>query len=199
MDMSFLFVLAATACACMVRADERRVSLSGDPTKPVLPHVIGRIANAACFEGLHPGLAKAFEFLRRPDLKDLKPGRYPIDGTNCYANVFETKLRPLADDLAFEVHHAFIDIQVPLTGSETIGLVETPPDSGPFDTVNDCALFHGKGRLAEVGPGEFAMFFPYAGAHAPGYSSTGARSIRKVVVKLRLDNDGEKNERGNGR
>ena len=34
-------------------------------------------------------------------------------------------------------------------------------------------------------PGEFAIFFPEKGAHAPGLSSDGPRKIRKLVIKVR--------------
>ena len=36
-----------------------------------------------------------------------------------------------------------------------------------------------------LNPGEFAIFFPPDGAHAPGHSSNGERTIRKVVIKVK--------------
>jgi beta-galactosidase beta subunit len=58
-------------------------------------------------------------------------------------------------------------------------------DFARFDVKKDCALFTRKGEAWTLAPGEFAIFFPGAGAHAPGLSDDGARTIRKVVVKVR--------------
>jgi YhcH/YjgK/YiaL family protein len=100
--------------------------------------------------------------------------------------VQEASLKPIADENKFEVHRAFIDIQAPITGSETIGVTE--PESKVFDGFNvkkDCVLFKAKGDMWTLKPGEFAIFFPEKGAHAPCLSSDGSRTIRKLVIKVR--------------
>ena len=38
-----------------------------------------------------------------------------------------------------------------------------------------------------VKPGEFAIFFPPDGAHAPGHSSCGERTICKLVIKVKAE------------
>ena len=83
------------------------------------PHVRGRIAECEKYESLHPRFAKAFEFMRRPDLAELPCGRYEIDGSNCWVMVSEVALKPFADENQYEVHRAFIDIQSPISGNET--------------------------------------------------------------------------------
>ena len=159
-----------------------------DPTSSDAPpaHIRGKISESAKYDGLHPLFARAFEFLRRPDLSDLKCGRYDIDGSNCWAMVQEVSLKPFADENQYEVHRAFIDIQTPITGSETIGIAK--PEPSVFDGFNsekDYALFKAKGEPWTLKPGEFAVFFPEKGAHAPGLSSDGPRKIRKLVIKVR--------------
>ena len=149
-------------------------------------HFRGCIAECAKYESLHPRFAKAFAFMRRPDLPDLPCGRYEIDVTNCWAMVSEVSLKPFADENKYEVHRAFIDIQAPITGKETIGVTE--PDPKVFDGFNverDYVLFKAKGEPWTLKPGEFAIFFPEHGAHAPGLSSDGPRKIRKLVIKVR--------------
>ena len=54
-----------------------------------------------------------------------------------------------------------------------------------FNVEKDCVLFKAKGEPWTLNPGEFAIFFPEKGAHAPGLSSDGPRTIRKLVVKVR--------------
>ena len=159
-----------------------------DPTSSDAPpaHVRGKISESAKYEDRHPLFAKAFEFLRRPDLSELPCGRYDIDGSNCWAMVQEVSLKPFADENQYEVHRAFIDIQASITGSETIGIAK--PEPSVFDSFNNekyYALFKAKGEPWTLKPGEFAVFFPEKGAHAPGLCFDGQRKNRKVVVKVR--------------
>ena len=178
-------VLAVTFCSAAAAV------CAAKDTHVVLPdvnnaHFRGRIAECARYESLHPRFAKAFAFMRRPDLADLPCGRYEIDGSNCWAMVQEVSLKPFVDENKYEVHRAFIDIQAPITGSETIGVTE--PEPKVFDGFNvekDYVLFMAKGEPWTLKPGEFAIFLPEKGAHAPGLSSDGSRSIRKLVIKVR--------------
>ena len=149
-------------------------------------HVRARVADAARYEGLHPRFARAFEFMCRGDLAELPCGRYEIDGSDCWATVSEVNLKPFSDDSQYEVHRAFIDIQAPISGCETIGVAK--PDPKVFDSFNaekDFVLFKAKGEPWTLAPGEFAIFFPEDGAHAPGLSSDSTRTIRKLVIKVR--------------
>ena len=158
-----------------------------DPaTGKEISHVCGLIAESEKYESLHPRFAKAFAFMRRPDLAELPCGRYEIDGTNCWAMAQEVSLKPFAKENQYEVHRAYIDIQAPISGRETIGV--TKPDPNVFDGFNvekDYVLFMAKGEPWTLRPGEFAIFFPEDGAHAPGLSSDSTRTIRKLVIKVR--------------
>ena len=157
---------------------------TGDASRR-MSHVRGRIAECEKHENLHPRFAKAFEFMRRPDLAELPCGRYEIDGSNCWAMVQEVVLKPFAEENKYEVHRAFIDIQAPISGSETFGVAKPDPKVfDGFDTTKDYVLFNAKGQPWTLEPGEFAIFFPENGAHAPGLSSDGPRTIRKLVIKV---------------
>lgn len=148
-------------------------------------HVRGRIEHSDKYKNLHPRFAKAFEFMRRPDLSKLPCGRYEIDGTNCWALIMDVKLKPYAQECQYEVHRAYIDIQAPISGIETIGVIK--PDASVFagfDAKNDGVLFKAKGEQWTLTPEDFAIFFPVKGGHAPGLSLGGTRSIRKLVIKV---------------
>ena len=150
-------------------------------------HIFAFLADCGRYENLHPLFAKAFEFLRRGDLAQLPVGRHEIDGDNCWAMVQDVRLTPLADDSMVEAHREYVDIQMPLSGPETIGVLTMNADqlSRPFDTVKDAVLFKAKTAPRTLHPGEFAVFMPPYGAHAPGHSADGDRTIRKVVIKVR--------------
>jgi len=149
--------------------------------------VFASVAEADKYIGMHPRFAQAFAVMRRTDLAELKPGtRIEIDGTNCWAFVQESNLKPVAEQNTYEAHGAFIDIQVPISGPETYGTMKTPDDArAKFDVAKDIVLFRAKGETRTLRPGEFAIFFPPYGAHAPGLSEDGPRRIRKLVIKVR--------------
>lgn len=50
-----------------------------------------------------------------------------IDGSNCWATISSASLKPFSEDNRYEVHREFIDIHVPITGSETIGVAMPDP------------------------------------------------------------------------
>lgn len=152
-------------------------------------HLTARIKDAARYEALNPWFKKAFDFLRRPDLSSLDVGRYEIDGSNCWAMVQETALVPLPER-KIESHRKYIDIQAPITGPETIGLCEMTHEqlAFPFNEKDDYVLFDGESKPVTLQPGEFAVFFPPNGAHAPGCRAVdGPEKIRKLVIKVRAE------------
>ena len=152
-------------------------------------HIVDKIADSEKYVNLNPLFTKAFAFLKRPDLAALPPGRYDIDGNRCWANVQETVLMPLAER-KLEAHRRFIDIQAPITGPETIGLAElnAAAQALPFDVENDYVLYAGPSKPVTLNVGDFAIFFPPLGAHAPCCCVPGGpEKIKKVVVKVAAD------------
>ena len=152
-------------------------------------HLIGMIAESGKLHGLHPLFPKAFEFLKRPDIASLPPGRYDIDGDRCWASIQEVELKPLAER-RLETHRKYIDIQSPLTGAEGIGLAKMSAEAQalPFDEEKDFVLYEGESDLAVLEPGEFAIFFPPLDAHAPCCIAPGGPDrIKKVVIKILAD------------
>lgn len=149
-------------------------------------HVIGKIADIDRYVSLNPLFAKAFAFLKRIDIAELPVGRHEIEGDACWANVMEADLRP-DSERRLEMHRRYIDIQAPLTGPESMGIA-VADDAAlalPFDEEKDYVLYDGKFRSVILQPGDFAMFFPPRGAHAPcGCTGCGPNRIRKVVVKV---------------
>ena len=175
--------LAALAGCSSCKTCENQVPEDALPT-----FITGRIADSAKYESLHPRFAKAFAFMRRPDLAKLKPGRYEIDGDDMWAMIQEAKLQPFGEIQRAEVHGKYIDIQAPIDGAETIGLYEMPQaerNALPFDAEKDFVLFDKKTRPVTFLPGDFGVFVPPYGAHAPGRSMDGATRVRKLVIKVR--------------
>ena len=149
------------------------------------PAVVAPVAQARRLFALNEHLEKAFEFLKRPDLATIAPGRYEIDGSNCWANVIDASLKTWSEENLYEAHRAYIDVHVPISGTEVIGSMMPPPEcAAQFDPGRDYVLWRAKGSRLAVPRGKFAAFFPPLGGHAPGLTDGPPRSLRKVVLKV---------------
>ena len=152
-------------------------------------YVKDNLSNAAAYAKLGPNFEKAVAFLQRKDLMRLPNGRYELDGENAYAMVQEANLRVWGSGKP-ELHHKYFDIQLPLSGEETIGVGAFDPKiPGDFDEEKDCGFYDETPvEPLTLCPGEFAILHPKTCAHAPCCSEDAAgTTIRKIVVKVRAD------------
>lgn len=149
-------------------------------------YVCDSLANVAAYGKLGPNFAKAVAFLQRKDLKSLPNGRYAIDGENAYAMIQEVTLKEWGGGRP-ELHREYFDIQLPLSGSEIIGVGKFDPKvPGDFDVEKDIGFYADiPVEPLTVRPGEFAILYPETCAHIPGCDEVGGDVIRKVVVKVR--------------
>ena len=154
-------------------------------------HIIDDIANCAKYESLDPRFKAAFEFLKRPDLASLENGTYsvvkdPAGGKDLvWAMVSDSALKPFGAMQHPEVHSKYIDIQSPISGEETMGLIDMDAAATPgFDAEKDIGFIDAVTRPQTLKPGQFAIFFPPHGGHAPCLSLDGAKSVRKLVIKV---------------
>jgi YhcH/YjgK/YiaL family protein len=129
--------------------------------------------------------AKAFEFLRRPDLMHLAPGRYSIDGDRTFAIVSDNDLKAVGTSQQVEFHKKYADIHAPFTGEELMGLPDLPEvvAKGPFDDEKDFAVYEAPCPMRTIYPGECIVCEPLV-PHAPCYTDDPGRRLRKVVVKV---------------
>ena len=149
-------------------------------------YVKDSLANAGNYAAYGAHFAAAVAFLQRKDLMTLPLGRYELDGENAYAMVQEATLRPWGSVRA-EVHRAHYDIQLPISGEETIGVGRAAPSAAvDFDAERDVGFCDGVAvEPLRLAPGEFAILDPETCAHAPCCGATGGATIRKIVVKVR--------------
>lgn len=133
---------------------------------------------------LGKGFEKARTFLLEKDLPTLPPGKYPIDGDLVYAIVARDQGRNKEDAL-LETHDLYIDVQMVLSGLETMGWkprAGCAHPAGPHDPERDIRFYKdAPDGFVTVQPGQFAVFFP-EDAHMPLLSGG---MIHKVVVKIR--------------
>ena len=147
-------------------------------------YIADSLRNVGDYANLGAHFAKAVAFLQRKDLMRLPNGRYELDGENAYAMVQEANLRVWGSGKP-ELHHKYFDIQLPLSGEETIGVGRFDPKTpGDFDAEKDVGFYDVEVEPMTLRPGEFAILYPETCAHLPCCSETGG-VIRKIVIKVR--------------
>lgn len=146
--------------------------------------VVDRLENLEKYASLNPLFAQAIEFIKSHNLQEMEIGKTELQGADLVVNVAQTAPKT-QEQAKLETHHAFIDIQIPLSGTEVMGYTagaDCIPADASYDAAKDITFFEG---LAEsyipVKPGMFAIFFPQDG-HAPGITPEG---VKKVIVKVK--------------
>ncbi|MEI6891581.1 MAG: YhcH/YjgK/YiaL family protein [Pontiella sp.] len=148
--------------------------------------ILDTLEQAARYSALKPGLSEGFRFLNRPDIAELKPGKYEISGDQIFAIVEKNEGRNVAAG-QLEAHRNYLDIQYIISGDETMGwcpLSELTHASNGYEAERDLEFFEGSPQaLVKVPPGSFTIFLP-TDAHLPGI---GTGPIHKIVVKVALN------------
>lgn len=145
--------------------------------------IFSSLADMDKLAGLHPGFAKAFDFLRSNDLALLELRKYEIDGDDVFAMVQEHNGKP-RDEALLEAHKRYIDIQFVVSGYEEIGCALTDsctPDSAGWDDAMDLCFFEERPDFwLPVSEGHFVILYPND-IHAPNAGNT---ATRKIVIKV---------------
>lgn len=131
---------------------------------------------------------KAFQFLSEQNLAKLKKGSYEIEGADIFVNVDEYVTRN-EEDVLFEAHKKYADIQVIVSGEEKIGVLplKNTTVTIPYDEEKDIMFLTADEENYRIAaPGRFFLFFP-EDAHRPTVKSAENILVRKVVVKVRIN------------
>lgn len=145
--------------------------------------ILDSLQNSDLYVSVNPRFKQAFDFLKSTDLVNLPVGKIELDGSNLVVNVVEIDGKT-EEEARMETHNKFIDIQVPVSKTETMGwkascnLNEVTAEYNP---EKDLSFFGDKAtNFIKVLPLEFAIFFPSDG-HQPGIVEG---KIKKVIVKI---------------
>lgn len=150
--------------------------------------IVDDVSNLSRYASAIPRLEVVARFLAGLDLAALKPGRHDIAGDDAYMNVMEYATVP-ESERKWESHRKYIDVQIVLRGSESIGYCPASSlgDDGAYSAEHDAVIYGGDcepcTRLFVPERG-FCAFFP-GEAHRPGCDSGHAdTSVLKAVVKI---------------
>ena len=145
--------------------------------------ILDSLQNSAEYASIHPLFKRAFDFLKSHDLELLQPGRIELDGDKLFVSIAEYEAKT-PEDAKVETHEKYIDIQVIISGTETMGWKaahDCKQAIAPYDPEKDICFYRDASvSFVDVHPGEFTVFFPQDG-HAP---CIGKGHIKKAVVKV---------------
>ena len=133
----------------------------------------------------NPNYLNAVKFIEENDLSLFEVGKHVIDGENLWVNIVDADLKK-PEDARLEVHNAYIDIQVPMSGAESFGVKprrECAEPEGEYNAEKDILFYKDKDwTTVTVNPGEAITFAPDT-AHAP---LIGTGKIHKAIFKVKV-------------
>lgn len=146
--------------------------------------VVDTLENLEKYSSLNPLFAQAIAYLKSLDFDAMEIGKTELKGKDLVVNVAQSTPKT-KEEAKLETHHAFIDIQIPLSGTEVMGYTaakDCVPADSPYNEEKDITFFEGSAdSYIAIKPGMFAIFFPQDG-HAPGISPDG---VKKIIVKVK--------------
>lgn len=127
----------------------------------------------------------SFAFLKRSDLASLPEGWYEL-GEGVRASVQHYVTLP-EQELRFETHEKFFDVQYLIEGREYIGVCTRRglKEKAPYDTENDVTFYEDPAYAGSVllEAGDFVVLAP-EDAHKPRCAAGESMAVKKVVVKV---------------
>jgi len=149
--------------------------------------IYDRLNNLKQYFSLNENFKIAYDFLKKNNLKELKDGRYDING-KIYANVQSLKTKN-KEEKKWEVHRKYIDIQYVISGEECMGygiLSDFDEVLEKYDEQKDVEFLNGENyNFINVKEGDFVIFYPND-VHAPMLSVNENMDIKKVIVKIEI-------------
>jgi biofilm protein TabA len=148
--------------------------------------IIDTLANASKYLSVHPLFAQAFKYIRDTDLVNASDGKSDIsEGLKAIFSNAQGKTKEVSS-AKFECHNKNIDIQLCISGLETIGWKPrekcvTP--NGDYNAEKDVQFYNdAPDTFFQLTDGQFAIFFP-EDVHAP---MIGEGTIKKLVIKVKI-------------
>ena len=150
--------------------------------------IVDSLVHASRYFGVHPLLEEAFQWIKANDLAAMEPGKYAINADGSLKAIISDKagMTKEASTAKFECHNEWIDIQLCVSGLETLGWKpreKCVTENGAYNPEKDVQLYSdAPDTFFELTDGQFALFFP-SDVHAP---MIGEGNIKKLVIKVKI-------------
>ena len=148
--------------------------------------ILDKIENAHLYRGVHPGIAKALDYISSSNFANLPLGKHEIDGEALFVILKENPTNPITDQL-LESHIKYIDVQYVVEGVEEMGITMKSGQKPikDYDDTDDYMLFKEPYDIITVKAGMFAIFFP-DDIHMPDLTTGEPSLVKKAVFKVRI-------------
>ena len=146
--------------------------------------IIDKLENLKLYASLNPLFPKVLEFLQQHDLNTLEEGKHEIVGKDVFVNIQVAKGKT-PEAAVIEHHDKMIDIQIPITATETFGYTQRDQlPKAEYNAEKDITKIPDLAADSYVTctPDMFAIFFPQDG-HAPCIA--GVPEIKKAIFKVK--------------
>lgn len=151
--------------------------------------IIDTLNRSYIYNGAHPYFEGAFAFADKLIKENVPEGEY-FGENGVYAAVSEYDSK-IEENPTYENHHDYIDIQIVVSGKETLLAGVASDASIAVEYEPDYELYYAPECFQNITleSGKFAIFYP-GDAHAPGLAFNGVSSpIKKIVVKVPVNFD----------
>ena len=150
--------------------------------------ILDKLENADWYSGCVPGFQQFMQFFNNNDLEELPACKIKLDGHDLIVNICD-QVGKEEKDCKLEAHRDYIDIQIPLSASETMlwsSLEDCQNVIKEYDEGKDVEIYGDKPSARFCVPrGYFAVFFLQDG-HKPGLCARECEQVKKVVVKMKI-------------
>lgn len=149
--------------------------------------IYDELINIERYRGISEYLDKAVDFLLSADLEALSLGRHEIFEDKVFANVMEAEAKA-EQDVNFEIHKKYMDIQLDLVGTEIIqiGLGDRKTKDSFDEKIDFGTVECSKAAACVMGPGRFIICMKEE-PHKPGIASGTQTHLKKCVIKVAAD------------
>lgn len=144
--------------------------------------ILDTLDNLKMYIGLNPLFPKVVEFIQLHDLSSMPLGKTAIIGDELYLTIADAQPKS-QEEAVVETHRQMIDIQIPLSGTETHGFAPLSSlEEATYKEQDDISFYTRPPQtFLSVCPGEFVIFFPQDG-HAPAITPV---VLRKAIFKVK--------------
>ena len=146
--------------------------------------IIDNLNRAHLYVGAHPYLEGAFALANKLIAENAPGGKYFGDnGVFASVSEYDSKIK---ENPNYENHHDYIDIQIIVSGKETMLAGNTEETAIAVEYKPDVEFYYPPKCFQNltIDSGKFAIFFP-GDAHAPGLAFNGESApVKKVLVKI---------------
>lgn len=138
-------------------------------------------------DGFSEKFKACFAFMEK-EYKSATPGATDLELGNAIVAHFQEYTTITENEIQYEAHQKFYDIQFVLEGNEILSVYNTAAliAVGQYDVQNDITFYDepvGKASQIVLHPGDFAILGA-TDAHKPKLQLNGAEKVKKIVIKV---------------